>query len=104
MMLQHALLWPDRADLKLWPFAMEHAVFLWNHMPKEDGTLSPMEMFTKQKMNNYEHLVRSHVWGCPVHVLDPKLQDGKMLPKWDPRARRGMCLGVSTEHASSTVA
>jgi hypothetical protein len=104
MLLQHAILWPDRADLKLWPFAMEHAVFLWNNLPKEDGALSPIEIFTGVKHDNYEHVARSHVWGCPVYVLDPKLQDGKKLPKWDPRARRGMYLGASTEHSSSTIA
>eukprot|EP00956_Cyclotella_meneghiniana_P015936 scaffold24808_cov102-Cyclotella_meneghiniana.AAC.1 len=47
--------------------------------------------------------MRTHVWGCPVYVLDPKLQDGKKLPKWNRRARMGQFLGFSREH-SSTVA
>ena len=63
-----------------------------------------MEVLSKQVMHNYEAIVRSHVWGCPVYVLDPKLQDGKKLPKWDPRARRGMYLGCSTDHSSASIA
>jgi len=42
-----------------------------------------------------------HVWGCPVYVLDPKLQDGQKLPKWDPRVQRGQFLGFSNEHSST---
>ena len=34
-------------------------------------------------------------------MLDPKLQDGKKLPKWDPRTRQGQYLGRSPKHASS---
>ena len=36
-----------------------------------------------------------------MYVLDPKLQDGKKLPKWVPRARCGQFLGISPDHASS---
>ena len=39
--------------------------------------------------------------GCPVYVLDPSLQDGKTLPKWHPRSRRGQYLGVSPNHSST---
>ena len=39
--------------------------------------------------------------GCPVYVLDPKLQDGKKLPKWQARARRGQYLGTSPDHSST---
>ena len=55
------------------------------------------------KLEYHRSLLRSHVWGCPVYVLDPKLQDGKKQPKWDPRARRGMFLGVSKDHSTDNV-
>ena len=103
MMLQQAMLWPDQADLKLWPFAMDHAVYLWNNLPNKHSKLSPMELFSQVKSSHHFGLLRSHVWGCPVYVLDPKLQDGHKLPKWDPRARRGMYLGVSPEHSSQSI-
>jgi hypothetical protein len=42
-----------------------------------------------------------HVWGCPVYVLDPKLQDGKKLPKWNPHSHHGQFWGISSEHLST---
>ena len=39
--------------------------------------------------------------GCPAYVLDPKLQDGKKIPKWSVRTRRGQYLGKSPVHARS---
>jgi hypothetical protein len=35
------------------------------------------------------------VWGYPVYVLDPKLQGGKKIPKWNHRAQQGQFLGFS---------
>jgi hypothetical protein len=50
---------------------------------------------------DFHHLQRSHVFGCPVFVLDPKLQDAKKLPKWSMRSCRGVYLGVSKHHSST---
>ena len=41
------------------------------------------------------------VWGCPVYVLDPTVQDGKKLPRWKPKSRRGQFLGFSKRHANT---
>jgi hypothetical protein len=41
-----------------------------------------------------------HVWGCPLYVLDPKIQQGKNLPIWEPRSKRAMFLGLSQQHVS----
>jgi hypothetical protein len=46
-------------------------------------------------------LQRCRVWGCPVYVLDATLQDGKKIPKWHPRSRRGYFLGFSSAHSST---
>ncbi|KAG7370589.1 reverse transcriptase RNA-dependent DNA polymerase [Nitzschia inconspicua] len=101
MLLHQALHWPEHAQLDLWPFALEHAVYLWNHLPKKDSLLAPIELFTGSTFADYSHLHSSRVWGCPAYVRDPKLQDGKKLPKWNPRSRRGMYLGISPSHSSS---
>jgi hypothetical protein len=101
-MLLHAVIhWPDRADLTLWPFAMEYAVFVWNNLPQKHSLMAPIELYSSSKFPSYEHLNRTHVWGCPVYVLDPKLQDGHKLPKWDARSRRGQFLGMSPNHSST---
>lgn len=101
MLLHSCLHWPVSTNLSLWPFALEHAVLLWNNIPRKEHGLSPIELFSGQKVSDYELLRRMHVWGCPVYVLDPKLQDGKKLPKWSPRSRRGQFVGFSTGHSST---
>jgi hypothetical protein len=58
-----------------------------------------LELLTKTKADHRD-LLRSHVWGCPVFVLDPKLQDGKKIPKWNRRSRLGQFMGFSDEHSS----
>ena len=100
-MIIHALIHnPTEVELELWPFAMEYAVFLWNKMPKQDGRLSPEEIYYGIK-SDYHHLKDARTWGCPAYVLDPTLQDGKKLPRWKPRSRLGQFLGRSREHAGS---
>eukprot|EP00977_Amphora_coffeiformis_P012588 scaffold3140_cov87-Amphora_coffeaeformis.AAC.1 len=35
------------------------------------------------------------------YVLDPRLQDGKKIPKWEPCSQQGQFLGFSKEHATT---
>ena len=65
-----------------------------------DG-MSRIKKFTGQKSGNYNHLTATHVWGSPCYVLDPKIVEGKKIPKWDPRSRQGKYMGYSKEHASN---
>jgi hypothetical protein len=60
-------------DISLWPFAVKHAVWLYNRVPNFESGLTPMELLTKQKADHCD-ILRSHVWGCPLYVLEPKLQ------------------------------
>ena len=87
-------------DLELWPFAVDYAVWILNNLPDDDG-LSPLKKFTRQKFADYNHLRRSHVWGAPMYVLDPTLQNGKKLPKFNPRSRQGKFVGFSKLHSSN---
>ncbi len=100
MMIHAALRWPEQADKKLWPMALQHAVFLHNHTPRQDTQLSPEELWCKTK-SDYHFLQHAHPWGCPVYVLDPKIQDGHKLPKWRPQSRRAQYMGYSPLHAST---
>ena len=101
MLLHSALYWPDSIQENLWPFALDHAVYLWNNLPNADTGLTPTEIFTQTRLDASKHLARMHVWGCPAYVLHPTLQDGKKIPKWRPRARRGQFLGYSKNHSST---
>ena len=59
-----------------------------------------MEIYTGAR-NDATHLGRMPVWGCPTYVLDPRLQDGKKIPKWKPRTRMGQFLGYSPDHSTT---
>ena len=101
MMVHAAIHWPSNGadNLRLWPFAMKQAEWLYNRLPNRKSGLTPLELFTKEKADHRD-LLRAHVWGCPVYVLDPTLQDGKKIPKWNKRSRLGQFLGFSDEHSS----
>jgi len=103
-MIHTALHWSEYGtdDISLWPFAVKHAAWLYNRLPNRVTGLTPIEMVSQTK-TDHRDILRSHVWGSPTFVLDPKLQDGKKIPKWNSRARVGQFLGFSEEH-SSTVA
>eukprot|EP00957_Ditylum_brightwellii_P069890 5307688-Ditylum_brightwellii.AAC.1 len=87
MMLHQVIYWPKYYDIKLWSFALDYAVYLWNHLPDRSSRLAPIEIWTGAKLEP-KHLRNAHTWGCPCYVLEPKAQDGKLLPKWQPRSRR----------------
>ena len=99
-MLLHAMInWPNTTTLDLWPFAMSHAVYIWNLLPHQSSGLSPTELFYGVK-SDHSDLKAAKVWGCPTFVLNPRLQDGKKIPKWEPRSRRGVFVGFSQLHSS----
>jgi hypothetical protein len=98
--MMHAMIrWPEKNMLDLWPFAMSYAIWVHNRLPPGGYGACPLEIWSKQKITHSE-LPRGHVFGCPVYVLDPALQDGKKIPKWDSKARQGIFVGFSDEHSS----
>ena len=101
MLLHLRIYWPDQFDSGLWPFAMDYAVWIYNNVPTADrANMCPDELFSRTR-NRHSLLRRARVFGSPTYVLDPRLQDGKKIPKWNPRARQGMFLGFSPQHAST---
>jgi hypothetical protein len=98
-MLHAKLRWPKAVNANLWPMVLKHTEYLLNHVPGNNNTC-PMDLVLGSTVPR-EHLRNLHVWGAPAYVLDPKLQDGKKIPKWNPRSRQGLHLGWSPLHASS---
>jgi len=99
-MLLHAMrLWPDIITEDLWPFVLKLAVDIHNSTPGSSG-LSPGEVFSGQKSTK-NRLADFHVFRCPVFVLEASLQDGHKLPKWKPRSRMAVYLGLSPDHATT---
>ena len=99
-MVHSALRWPEQADKKLWPLALQHAAYLHNHTPRQDSRLCPEEIWMGTK-STHSRLLHAHPWGCLVYVLDPRLQDGFKVPKWEPQSRQAQYMGFSTLHAST---
>jgi hypothetical protein len=98
-MLLHAIhKWPDVIHVDLWPFALKLAVDLHNSTPGHTG-LSPAEIFTGVK--DRSRLKDFHTFGCPVFVLEARLQAGHKIPKWEPRSRMAIYLGRSPHHATN---
>ena len=92
---------PDNIDATLWTFALNHACYVWNEVPKE-GSFSPSQILSKSFARDSLHAIKSlRVWGCPVYILDYWVANNKKLPKWEPKARRGVCLGSSPAHTSN---
>jgi hypothetical protein len=81
----------------MWPLAMLYAVWVYNRLPKLDGP-SPEELWSKIKGHSSD-LSRAHAFGCPVYILDPKLQDGKSI--WNSKARQGIFVGFSPDHSTN---
>jgi hypothetical protein len=100
MMLHAAIRWPDTADTSLWPMAVDYAVYIHNHLPNRKTGLAPLDLFSGTKWPTHK-CNDLQVWGCPVYVLDSTMQDGKKLPRWKPRSRRAVFVGLSRTHAST---
>ena len=52
MMLHQAFLWPKNFHVRLWPFALTHAAYLWNILSNGLNGLTSTEIFTGTKMDN----------------------------------------------------
>ena len=98
-------MWPEHITFDLWPFAVAMAVDVYNNTPHKDHNFkTPNEVFAgyqRHPDSTKRTLASFHPFGCPVFVLDKKIQDGKKLPKWDAKSRHGIHLGHSKYHAQS---
>lgn len=84
----------------LWPFALQYVVKVHNMFNFDVDGQSPYTKFTGA--HTLPERVDFHPFGCPVFVLEAKLQtSSKSLPKWEPLSRLGIFLGHSPIHAGS---
>ena len=80
-------------------FAVKYAVWFPNLLPNHRSGITLIELLTINKANHCDQS-RSHIWGFPVFVLDPKLQNYQNIPKWHWRSILGQLLGFSEQHSS----
>ena len=99
MLIHFAIRWPEVFDVSVWPMAIQYAKWLVNHVPKANG-IAAIELIVRSKTARHV-LQNAHVFGCPVYVLDPKLQSLSHLPKFQARSKRGVFMGFSERHSSN---
>ena len=100
-MLPHVQLhWPDEFDPSLLPFALNYAIKIYKNLPtKVRNGFCPNEVFAGMIFGCCP-LKQLRIFGCPCYVLDPRIQDGKKIPKWEPHAHAGQFLHFSKEYSS----
>ncbi|GAX26628.1 hypothetical protein FisN_UnNu100, partial [Fistulifera solaris] len=98
-MLHAKLRWPKAISSDLWPQAIDYVVQNFNYGPGENNS-SPADMIFRTTTDR-KVFADMHVWGSPAYILNPQLQDGHKIPKFEPRSRRGVFLGLSKRHASN---
>ena len=91
-MLIHAYRrWPNAISVNLWPYALRNATDIRNATTNEKGNMTPVAA----KLTSF------HPFGCPVYVLDARMQSRQKIPKWEERTRIGINLCMSPSHAQS---
>ena len=99
-MLLHAKhRWPSAITANLWPYALRHANEVHASSPRLLDQVSPMELFSGVSVQ--PKLRHFHTFGCPAYTLTNRLQAKQKAPKWEDRARVGVYLGQSSQHATS---
>ena len=92
--------WPAVITTMLWPLALLAASENHNLWHVDDNGRTPMMKFLD--INEFPDIKQEHTFGCPVFVLDHRLQSSSAgPPKWDPRSRLGVYVGRSPFHAGS---
>jgi len=98
MMLHTSAHWKHGIDATMWPMTVQYATYVYNILPRANK-VSPCDLFFGSTIPRHK-LQNLHVWGCPVYVLNPSLQSGNKIPRWEPRSKRGVFCGLSTVHSS----
>ena len=87
ILLHSAIHWSDVTHSTLWPFAVKHAVWIFNRLPRTDTGGSPMNLWSKSRLP-ISKLHSLHVFGCPAYVLQKRIADEKKMGRWQPRSER----------------
>ncbi len=91
--------WPTAIDARLWPYAMRKANGNLNESPHPTKLKTPLQLFSK--VDIHPSVKDEHPFGCPMYVLDSKVQTGMKAAKWASRARLAIYLGPSIHHSKS---
>ena len=91
--------WPDAINSHLWTYAIRAANDCRNNAPTRKDDECPISRFCGTE--RVPAIKNQHHFGCPVYVLQQKIQNGRKARKWQDRTRIGINLGYSSRHAHS---
>lgn len=107
-LLHAAHRWPQAISSSLWPAALKHYVHIKNQIPTryspKNGKMS--ERYDQSPMSRFTGIEQElrvediHPFGCPVYVLDNKLQAQQSINKWADRSKVGIYLTPSPNHST----
>lgn len=101
MLLEAKYKWPQAIDMALWPYALQYAYHMYNHMLRTKEGNDPCTPYKQFAQEDKRHDLReSHPFGCPAYILHDAPATGGKVPKWEPKARLGIYLGISDLHTS----
>ena len=84
----------------LWSYALLAACDTHNNWSVDKDGKTPMMKLLN--LDIFSEMKFEHTFGCPVYVLDSKLQSSRTgPPKWEPHSRLGIYLGKLPFHAGS---
>ena len=92
--------WPSVITTILWPFALLTVAENHNLWHMDNNGKTPMMKLLGT--STFPDIKQEHTFGCPVYVLDHRLQSSSIgPPKWEPRSCLGIYIGRSPFHAGS---
>ena len=77
MILHASAHWKHGVDASMWPMAVKYSAYIYNSLPGANG-ISPNDIIFGTRVPRHK-LSNIHIWGCPVYVLNPSLQDSQKI-------------------------
>ena len=91
--------WPSAITVNLWPYALQLAADIRNATSNREDGRPPIGIFTSTTQT--PQLKDFHTFGCPVYILDRRMQSATKIKKWEERAQVGIYLGKSRTHSQT---
>ena len=69
MMMHFVMHWPMAAETNLWPFVVDYAGYIYNHLLNMQSAVAPIDVFTELLHFSYQDLQRLRVFGCLIYMF-----------------------------------
>ena len=80
------------------PIEIQYSPYAFNNLPRTKN-IPPNNLFYSTEVPQHR-LQIIHVRRCPVYVLNPSLQAGGKIPRWEPCSKREVFCDHSKVHSS----